>query len=500
MRVLFVYPNVTRAKTPQIGIASLSAVLKQAGHQVDLFDFTFIENAQIYTSFKSRIKEFCPDLIAVSCRSLEFPYVKQLLSSLDRKDKSVFVVIGGVHATVAPDEVIAFDSVDSIIRGEGEYPLLELVNNLENGHAINNIQNLWLKRNGRVIKNEIRPLLDNLDVLPYPDFERFDDRHFFYESHFNRKFTMKRVGAFETSRGCPYSCSYCVNAYLQELTRGKSRYHREKSVQRVIEELAFFTEKLQLEYVYLIDETFLLKMTRLKEFIEAYMQRVRLPFSFMTHPQTVTDKKIELVAKAGADLALIGIECGDEEFRKNVLRRPVKDKDIKRAFQIVKKYGISTYSFNLIGFPGENRKLIGKTIKFNREVKPDVVQVTMFYPFPGTELLKTCIEQDLIDSNVKVISYYEDTILKLPRFGKGQLLRIYRLFHYYVNASFFTLPFLLIMERVPFLFDMFFLTQRYLERYLDEIKYLPYLLRKYGLLGLVKKIIKRSPGGKYLTG
>lgn len=185
---------------------------------------------------------------------------------------------------------------------------------------------------------------------------------------------------------------------------------------------------------------------------------------------------------------------------KNVLRRPVKDKDIKRAFQIVKKYGISTYSFNLIGFPGENRKLIGKTIKFNREVKPDVVQVTMFYPFPGTELLKTCIEQDLIDSNVKVISYYEDTILKLPRFGKGQLLRIYRLFHYYVNASFFTLPFLLIMERVPFLFDMFFLTQRYLERYLDEIKYLPYLLRKYGLLGLVKKIIKRSPGGKYLTG
>lgn len=139
---------------------------------------------------------------------------------------------------------------------------------------------------------------------------------FFYESHFNRKFTMKRVGAFETSRGCPYSCSYCVNAYLQELTRGKSRYHREKSVQRVIEELAFFTEKLQLEYVYLIDETFLLKMTRLKEFIEAYMQRVRLPFSFMTHPQTVTDKKIELVAKAGADLALIGIECGDEEFRK----------------------------------------------------------------------------------------------------------------------------------------------------------------------------------------
>ncbi|MFQ5787547.1 MAG: B12-binding domain-containing radical SAM protein [Thermodesulfobacteriota bacterium] len=457
-----------------------------------MFDFTFIENDQICTSFDETIKGFSPDLIAISCRSLEFPYVIKILNSLERKNRSAFIVIGGVHVTVAPDEVIAFDSVDAIIRGEGEHALLELVTNLEKGNDIGNIQNLWLKRNGQIIKNEIRPLLDNLDVIPYPDFELFDDRHLVHGVYFNNRFMPKRVGAFETSRGCPYSCSYCVNDYLQGLTRGKSRYHRKKSVQRAVNEIAFFAEELQLEYVYLIDETFLLQTERLKEFTEAYERRVGLPFSFMTHPQTVTEEKIELVAKAGANIALIGIECGDEEFRRNVLRRPVKDKDIKRAFQIVKQYGIPTYSFNLIGFPGENRKLIEKTIKFNREVKPDFIQVTIFYPFPGTELLKTCIAQDLIDRKVKITSYYQESILRLPGFSNGQLFRIQKLFHYYVNAPFFTLPFLWVMERVPFLFNMFFLTQNYLA----EIKYLPYLLRKYGPLRLGKKIIMRMRFGR----
>ncbi len=492
MRVLFVYPNVTKARTPQIGISSLSAVLRQAGHQVDLFDFTFIENDQICTSFDEKINRFSPDLIAISCRSLEFPYVIKLLNSFERKKRSTFIVIGGVHATVAPDEVIALDSVDAIVRGEGEHALLELVTNLEKGNDIDSIQNLWLKRNGQVIKNEIRPLLDNLDILPYPDFELFDDRHFVHDVYFNNRLTAKRVGAFETSRGCPYSCSYCVNACLQRLNQGKSRYHRKKSVQRAVNEIAFSVERLQLEYVYLIDETFLLQTDRLKEFTEAYVQRVGLPFSFMTHPQTVTEEKIELVARAGADLALIGIECGDEEFRKNVLRRPVKDKDIRMAFKVVKQYGIPTCSFNLIGFPGENRKLIEKTIKFNREIKPDFIQVTIFYPFPGTELLKTCIAQDLIDRKAKITSYYQDSILRLPNFSNGQLSRIQRLFHYYVNAPFFTLPFLWIMERVPLLFNMFFLAQSYLA----EIKYLPYLLRKYGPLRLGKKIIMRIRFGR----
>lgn len=477
-----------------MGIASLSATLKRAGHEVNLFDFSFIDNDQINRAFAAKLSAFHPDLIAISCRSLEFRYVIELLRSLEGRYKKVPIVIGGVHATVVPDEVLAISQVDAIVRGEGEYPLLELVTNLEKGEHIGGIPNVWTKKKGQVIKNDVRPLLDDLDVLPFPDFDLFDDRHFVQGISIQSRLVDKRVGAVEASRGCPYSCSYCVNAFLQGLTRGKSKYHREKSVRRAVDEIAYYVERFRLEYIYFIDETFLFQPHRLREFAGVYKQRVGLPFSFMTHPQTVTEEKIQIIAEAGADMALVGIECGDEGFRRSVLHRPVTDLDIRQAFRIIKKYGIPTYSFNVIGFPGENRGLIQRTINLNREVRPDYVQVTICYPFPGTELLKTSTEHELIDKKKQIDSYYEDSVLRLPGFGKGQLARICRLFPYYVRAPWLLLPFLALLERVPFLFGLFF----YAPRYLSEVRYVPGLLRRHGLLGLAEKINARTSFGKAL--
>ncbi|HPG31171.1 MAG TPA: radical SAM protein, partial [bacterium] len=240
-----------------------------------------------------------------------------------------------------------------------------------------------------------------------------------------------RIGSFERSRGCPYGCAYCINKYLQNYYSGKGKYHRKKSVDRLINEILYFKEKYKIEFVYLADETFLLDNNWLKEFSEKYKNKVDLPFSFMTRAETATEEKMELAAAAGAKYVSIGIESGSEEFRRKYLNRKMTNEQIINAFRSAKKYGIETNSFNMIGFPYETEEDIFKTIKLNKIIQPDNIQCTIFYPFKGTELYKLCLENNFInENNLSAKNYYSSSILNFPNKKKTKIIRTRNLFEY----------------------------------------------------------------------
>ena len=155
MKVLFVYPNVVAyPKHISIGIAYLSAVLKKHGHETGLIDTTFgMKDA----AFLSKVKEFGPDIIAMSSVTNNFRYSTHL-ASLVKKENKVPIIIGGVHPTVDPEETLLKDCFDMICIGEGENALLELVTSLEEGHRDTRISNIWFKENERIIKNGLGPL------------------------------------------------------------------------------------------------------------------------------------------------------------------------------------------------------------------------------------------------------------------------------------------------------------------------------------------------------
>lgn len=435
MNILLIYPNINGQRQVQMGLASISSVLKGQGHKVDLFDTTFIINEPFETiaaKLKDKINLFKPELILIGCRSLEFDFMNKLL--MITNSSKVPVIVGGQHPTVSPEEVIKSDVVDYICVGEGEKAISELIIAIQNGTDVSNIKNIWSKKNGNIFRNPIRPLMQNLDELPFPDYELFDPNH------------ISDIGKFETSRGCPYSCTYCINDYMQHLYGGVGGYHREKSVKRAVEEIAHFTKKYNFRWNFLIDETFTIKSERVKEFSKLYKELVGVPFGCMTRPEVITEEKLKWLKEADCDMICMGIETGNEGYRKKMLDRHMSNQQIVNAFLMANKVGIKSYSFNMVGLPNETRDDIFSTIEVNRKGKVDEVQVTLFYPFKGTRLRDYAENENLFEEKDHLSSYYEGTILKNPNMTKEQIMGMYRTFIIYVKSPKIFWPLIRLLE------------------------------------------------------
>ena len=228
MKILFYYRGST-----SLGIQYLSSMLKKGGHEVQLlFDPGVDDNLFIrwralqklnrYDKLLAKACKFPPDLVAFSVPSNLYPFVENMAALLKRELK-VPAIAGGPHPTALPEYVLSNENIDMVCIGEGDYAMLELADKLENGRNVYSVPNIWFKKNGRIIKNTLRPLIENLDSLPYPDKELFYD-----------------YGAFEelipvlAGRGCPFQCTFCFNHAYQRLYRGKGRYVRMRSVDNLI--------------------------------------------------------------------------------------------------------------------------------------------------------------------------------------------------------------------------------------------------------------------------
>ncbi len=413
MRILFVYPNITKQESPQIGIASLLTLIAQK-HTVTLFDTTDVPNGKYYSAFMETAQKFQPDAVLISCRSNEWGYVRGLVE----KCYPMPVIVGGIHATINTEEVL--QTANIAVRGEAEKVILQLLDTLQRGKDISKIPNVWVKRKGRIIKNDVLPLVEDLDTLPKPSFELFSKTHF-ESSYITSLFDwIKCVGTFETSRGCPFSCTYCCNEYLQRLYKGKGTWHRQKSVARVADEIKDF--KLlypDCNFLYFVDETFMTDKGWLQDF---KCSHDGTPYVFMTRPEMVTYEKMKLVADSGAKAVSIGVESGNEEFRKKVLNRHTTQQQIIDAFKISHDCGLQTYSFNMVGLPYETKRDILTTIALNKRLKPSISQFTIFFPFKGTKLYDICKAEGYLNGEYPdIFHYYKESFLNHPNYKKGEL-------------------------------------------------------------------------------
>ncbi|MFA5259884.1 MAG: cobalamin-dependent protein, partial [Candidatus Omnitrophota bacterium] len=196
----------------QLGIQYMSAVLKQHGHDVKLFmdpqlfddDMIRIQKFSRWLDYKKelvrRLKAYQPDLIGISVVTDFYQWACRIAMMI-KEEMNVPIIAGGIHPTSVPERVLKNDCFDMVCLGEGEFPLLELADSLQRGQPDYTIRNIWFKRDGHIIKNELRPLIEDLDTLPLPD----TDLYYSASPHF------KRTGLYVTmtSRGCPNACSYC---------------------------------------------------------------------------------------------------------------------------------------------------------------------------------------------------------------------------------------------------------------------------------------------------
>lgn len=415
MKILFIYPNIIESpKDISTGIAVLSAVCKREGHKTALIDSTFsISDSEIL----AKSKNFTPDLIAITTATNDFDYAVHIATLL-KKHLNIPIITGGFHPTIAPDEVISKSCFDMLCIGEGEEALLELIESLKKGKINTKIKNIWFKTNsGKVIKNPVRNLIQDLDKLPFPDRDLFDYKKYLEWNH--------GTATFISTRGCPFNCSYCINNFLTKMARGKGKYVRFRSIDNLFKEIKEVLKKYKddVKNIEFYDDTFTLDEKRIKEFCDKYPKEINLPFNINARVNAVNPQIFQLLKKAGCVRVSIGIESGDEYIRNKILKRNMTDKQIIETFRVAREAGLKTYAFNMVGIPFETKESIKKTIELNRKCKPDYVGVSIFNAFKGTEIYETCSKNGWLRKSYAK-SYFRESNINHPNFTISELKKI----------------------------------------------------------------------------
>jgi len=402
-KILFITPALIYGNWMNMGIAYLSSFVKKNGHKTALYE-AGKKIKKVWTAFEyddegglvKKIKEFGPDIIGITTMDTNFKFAV-FLSGLVKKYFDIPIIIGGPYPTICPEECIKPESVDIICRGEGEGALLDLLNTIDKKKDITKIKNLWVKKDGNIYKNQLRPLIKDLDSLPFPDRELFEN----YDNE-----------QFMTGRGCPNICSYCINHKLIKLYSGQ-QFVRYRNIESIFNEIKEVDRKKKIKSVAFIDETFTTSKKRTIEFCNKYEKKIGIPFTVQTRANTVDSEIIKALKDAGCYIILMGIENANDELRNKILKRNMSKEQIRNAFKIAKDAGLQTFTFNMIGVPGETRKTILETIDFNKELQTDRKQFSIYFPFRGTELGDFCYKKNYIKEEPR-IGFYVKSFLDLP--------------------------------------------------------------------------------------
>jgi len=392
-------------------------MLKRAGHTTELLYIDSLDEAELARRITSSTS-----LVAVSATTDQFALAKQVIDWINKRF-DIPVVLGGVHATVAPEEAIQIEGLLGICVGEGDEAIVELAQALDLHEDVSRIRNFWFRKGATVIRNEVRPLVRDLDLLPFPDRSIFD-----YQAILDLNY---QDGAeFMVGRGCPFHCAFCINKKLQDLYRDKGPFVRFRSVANVIAEIKAVTNAYtNIRKITFQDDILGLNKAWLAEFSAHYRREIRIPFRCNIRADGVNEVILSLLKQAGCAELWVGVECGNEILRNSLLNKQIPTQTIINAFRLIRSFNIASKAFNMIGLPGETRRNIEETFQLNKTIKPDIRSVTIFRPYPGTALYDYCAERKWI-SNRSVSGYWEESILDQPTLSREDTY-FYQLLFYY---------------------------------------------------------------------
>lgn len=425
-----------------LGVMYISALVKSRGHRVEVFIVGRDEEQAL-----AELAAFKPDLVGFSCTTGAHRWALAFAAKV-KAQLAAPVIFGGAHATYFP-EVIGEAAVDIVCRSEGEEVVLELLEKIEQGVELVDTLSCWFKVAGAIVRNEQRPLLANLDALPFPDRELYRGKY---------PYLQRAQHSFLGGRGCPYACTFCFNHALLKLYRGKGKLFRCRSVDNLLAEIKEVVGKYKLKTVYMQDDTFIIDKNWVGEFADKYKREVALPFICLIRADLADEAVIKQLAGAGCKHVFFGVETGSEELRNSLLKKKVSDAEIRAVAALLKRYGIKFRTYNMLGLPGESLADAFRTVAINAEIGTDYPWCSLFYPFPGTELAAHAQAHGLVESAVDSAqpSFFKESIVKSPH--KRELLNLQKLFFYGVKFP-WLMPVLkrLIRLRPNIFFDLAFL-------------------------------------------
>jgi radical SAM superfamily enzyme YgiQ (UPF0313 family) len=315
--------------------------------------------------FMEFVRDFRPEAACISCTTANVNDGIALALELKSRDKSVLVILGGVHPTALPGEILKNKAVDIVVRGEGEETINELFTKI-GPKSLSKVRGISYRHNGKIMHNPDRGLIHDLDGLPLPAY------HLLPLDRYERAYIM-------TSRGCPGHCTFCGSHIIF------GRRTRYRSHMLVVDEMEML-KKYGFDYIWFTDDTFTLDKKRTHDICDEIIRRgLKMKWICMSRVNTVDGELLLKMKRAGCIRVNFGIECGDVAVIRKI-KKGIRIEDVRKAFGMAKEAGLETTAYLMVGLPGQTWKSVLKTNELLKEIRPTITSVTVLVPYPDTEI------------------------------------------------------------------------------------------------------------------
>ena len=412
---------------PSLGLAMIAAYLEHCRAEVQIIDMQGISGGP---ALLQRLEP--PDFVGLTATTVIAAEAYQLSHLIRRLWKDVRIVMGGVHPTIAPREVLERSAADCVIRGEGERSMAALVA----GAPYEQIKGLAAVRAGAYWEHPELDWIADLNDMPLPSYHLLPlDKYHAPLGGALRQPSMSII----SSRGCPGRCTFCNSALHRRL--------RFRSAENVVREIQYLVENHGIREIGFYDDTFVADRQRVREICRLLLAHgINVTWTCMSRVNFADPLTLERMAQAGCHMICYGVESADQEILKNI-RKGIRLEDVRAVVRMTQRAGITTRLSFMLGNPGETLETMQKTLRFALQVDPDLVQFNITTPYPGTQMYRWADEQGYLLT--KDWSQYDlsTVVMRLPTVSPEQIMRFYR----YANRRFYLRPKTIARQLLAFL-------------------------------------------------
>lgn len=374
------------APMPPISLAYVAAALQKSGIDVSIYDdYTCGGNRESLFNFLEKTK---PDVVGLTCVTPTANRTYEICTEIGERFPETERVLGNLHSTVFHESILRDNIADIVVHGEGEETMVDLVNALADERNLKSVPGISFMEDNDLVQTEPRPLVEDLDSLPFPAWKLFPIRKY---RIFNFA-SVRRPGALILgSRGCPYNCNYCSLKIM-------GRKRRRRSAKNIVDEF----EHLHSEFGYVqasfTDPIFPFSKEEGIEFSQALIKRDlhnKMVWVTETRVDHVDEELLRAMRVSGLRRIMYGFEAGDDATLENIEKRTTLDA-ARKAVEATRKAGVQIIGFFMMGVPGDTKESIDQTIRFAASLDIDFAKFTVFSPFPGTRIYEEFLENGKI--------------------------------------------------------------------------------------------------------
>lgn len=441
MKILFVNPPFAKyggvegqgGRVAPLNLGYLASYIRQQKPEIEI-NILDCEGLNLsYEQIKEYVNKSKSDIVALTMPTPAYNHVLSLIDIVKTIYPKTIIVVGGPHPTVLPSEVLREKNIDFAVIGEGEITFLELVDAIEkNKNNFHLIRGLAFKNNAIIVINQPRELIENIDILPFPAKDILPLDAYYLPP--TKRITSGASTNIITSRGCPFRCTFCMAKTIWKRTT------RLRSVKNVVDEIEECVIKYNHRDFTFHDEFFTANRDRVIEFCQE-LKRRKLDIKWFCQARcgTVDEEMLKIMKNAGCEKIGFGFESGDEQ----ILKLMQKDNNLANAREsamLCKKAGIEVVGAFILGYPGETKETIKKTIEFAKEIDPATAAFFIAIPYPGTKLFDIAIENGYLKQPIdwKLFAPISNDLppMEIPGISKKDLVGLKK----YAYRSFYLRP------------------------------------------------------------